>query len=262
MLLYYIVIGKFLIFFSCFIAVLLHELSHSLAGRKFGYQMTKIILMPYGAMIYGGEKFNRKEGLVIALAGPFCNAILALLIVAVWWIAPPTYSYTLDFLKANLSLLIFNLLPCFPLDGSRVVLSFCQDKLKGLRFLKVVGIVISFFAIICGIASFFYLPNLSLISIGVFLFTGAVFASKKEEYNFMAGKLSFLKDYNHGVVARDIYVSENLKVFELLRFLNNRYLTTFIVVDSQGNEIGIIDESKLKQIVENFDYKCELKNIF
>lgn len=240
----------------------MHELSHSFAGKKFGYQMTKIILMPYGAMIYGGEKFNRKEGLVIALAGPFCNALFAMLTIALWWIVPFTYSFTLDFLKANLSLLIFNLMPCFPLDGSRVVLSFCRDKLKGLKVLKIIGIIVSVLFCGFGIASFFYLPNISLISIGVFLFAGAVFASKKEEYSFMAGKLSFFKDYNHGVIARDIYVSENLKLFELFKFLNNKYLTTFIVVDDNASEIGVIDECKLKQIMDKFDHKCVLKNLF
>lgn len=239
--------------------MLLHEISHSIAGKKFGYQMTKITLMPYGAMIYGGEKFNRKEGLVIALAGPFCNAILALFTLALWWLVPTMYSYTYEFFKTNLSLMIFNLLPCFPLDGSRVVLSFCHDKLKCLKVLKIIGVVFSIFAIIFGIISFWFVPNISLVSIGAFLFVGAIFASKKEEYSCIVGKLSFFKDYRRGVIARDVYVSGDLKISELFKFLNSRFLTTFIVIDDAGNELGVIDEEKMKNMIENFDHNITLK---
>ena len=105
--------------------------------------MAKITLMPYGAMIYGGEKFNRKEGIVIALAGPICNGVLALATFALWWLLPESYVYTQDFLNSNLTLMCFNLLPCFPLDGSRIVLSLCKDKIKALKILKIVGIILS-----------------------------------------------------------------------------------------------------------------------
>ena len=110
--------------------------------------MAKITLMPYGAMIYGGEKFNRKEGLVIALAGPLCNGVLALLTLAVWWLFPESFAFTQDFFNSNLTLMIFNLLPCFPLDGSRVVLSLSKDKIKALKILKIVGIALSVFMIV------------------------------------------------------------------------------------------------------------------
>ncbi len=248
-------------FFSCFVTVLLHEIAHSIAGKKYGYQMAKIVLMPYGAMIYGGEKFNRKEGIAIALAGPLCNGILALLTVAVWWLLPVSYAYTQDFLNCNLTLMCFNLLPCFPLDGSRVVLSLCKDKIKTLKILKIIGIVLSGLIIAAGIGTLFVTMNISIINIGVFLLIGAIFGGQKEEYSCIAGRLSFVKNYKKGVLARDVYISCETKVFELFRYLNRDYLTTFIVVDEKGQDLSVIDEDRLNGIMEKFDHKLTLREV-
>lgn len=223
--------------------------------------MAKITLMPYGAMIYGGEKFNRKEGLVIALAGPLCNGVLALLTLAVWWLFPESFAFTQDFFNSNLTLMIFNLLPCFPLDGSRVVLSLSKDKIKALKILKNVGIALSVFMIVFGLASLFLTQNISLVNIGVFLLIGSIFGGQKEEYSCIAGRLSFVKNYKRGVIARDVYISTDTKIFELFRYLNRDYLTTFIVVNDKGEESGVIDEDRLHDIMEKYDHKLMLKSV-
>ncbi len=259
--LYYIVIGKAWVFFSSFVTVLLHEIAHGIAGKKYGYQMSKITLMPYGAMIYGGEKFNRKEGIMIALAGPLCNGILALFTIALWWLLPESFAYTQDFLNSNLTLMCFNLLPCFPLDGSRVVLSLCGDKIKALKILKIVGVILSILIIGLGIASIFVTMNISIINIGVFLLIGAIFGGQKEEYSCIAGRLSFVKNYKRGVLARDVYISQDTKIFELFRYLNRDYLTTFIVVNDRGQDISVVDEDRLHEIMEKFDHKLTLKEV-
>lgn len=259
--LYYIVIGKAWVFFSSFVTVLLHEIAHGIAGKKYGYQMSKITLMPYGAMIYGGEKFNRKEGIMIALAGPLCNGILALFTIALWWLLPESFAYTQDFLNSNLTLMFFNLLPCFPLDGSRVVLSLCGDKIKALKILKIVGVILSILIIGLGIASIFVTMNVSIINIGVFLLIGAIFGGQKEEYSCIAGRLSFVKNYKRGVLARDVYISQDTKIFELFRYLNRDYLTTFIVVNDRGQDISVVDEDRLHEIMEKFDHKLTLKEV-
>lgn len=249
-------------FFSCFVTVLLHEIAHSIAGRRYGYQMAKITLMPYGAMIYGGEKFSRKEGIVIALAGPLSNGIFALLTLAIWWLFPDSYAFTQDFMTSNLSLMCFNLLPCFPLDGSRVVLSLCDDKINALKTLKIVGVVLSLLLIVLGIVSLFVTLNISIINFGVFLLIGAIFGGQKEEYSCIAGRLSFVKNYKKGVFARDIYISRDAKIFELIRYLSPDYLTTFIIVDDCGKEIAVIDEDTLSSIMEKYDHKLSLKELF
>ncbi len=70
-----------------------------------------------------------------------------------------------------------------------------------------------------------------------------------------------MKNYKKGVLARDIYISRETKIFELFRFLNRDYLTTFIVVNEKGEDIDVVDEDKLHGIMEKYDHKLTLKEI-
>ncbi len=238
--------------FACyFVAVMLHEAAHAFAGRYCGYEMKKIVLMPYGAMIYGGEKFRDKEGLKIAIAGPLSSGLCALLTLSVCWIVPELYDSLSDFLSANIMLLVLNLLPCFPLDGARIVLALFTNKMKALFILKILGILVSVIMIAFGIASFWFVPNITLISTGAFILIGALFGSKKEEYYFVASKMSYAKDYVHGVTERCINVSIEMRVYILLRYVSDKYITTFKIVDKSGT--SIMDFSEVD--VQNFILK-------
>ena len=112
-----------------------------------------------------------------------------------------------------------------------------------------------------GLATLFVTFNISIVNIGVFLLIGAIFGGQKEEYSCIAGRLSFVKNYKKGVLARDIYISRETKIFELFRFLNRDYLTTFIVVNEKGEDIDVVDEDKLHGIMEKYDHKLTLKEI-
>ena len=249
LLLYYVVIGQFWMFISFFAAVILHEMAHAIVGRYCGYEMKKIVLMPYGAMIYGGEQFRDKEGLKIALAGPIASGLSALLTLAVWWLVPDLYEGLLNFLTANVMLVIVNLLPCFPLDGARVVLAICKNKIKALRVLKVLGVIVGIVMFSLGIASLWYIPNITLISVGVFVLIGAISGSKKEEYYFVASKMSYAKDYLRGVTARRVHISCEMRVYSMLRYISESYLTTFVVVDDSGEIVADIVEEQVQDLI-------------
>ena len=105
------------------------------------------------------------------------------------------------------------------------------------------------------------MDNVSIINIGVFLLIGAIFGGQKEEYSCIAGRLSFVKNYKRGVLARDVYISQDTKIFELFRYLNRDYLTTFIVVNDRGQDISVVDEDRLHEIMEKFDHKLTLKEV-
>ena len=140
-------------------------------------------------------------------------------------------------------------------------MSLCKDKIKALKILKIIGIVLSGLIIAAGIGTLFVTMNISIINIGVFLLIGAIFGGQKEEYSCIAGRLSFVKNYKKGVLARDVYISCETKVFELFRYLNRDYLTTFIVVDEKGQDLSVIDEDRLNGIMEKFDHKLTLREV-
>ena len=111
-------------FLNSLLVVILHEYAHYFIAKRLGYKLKKMCLLPYGAQLNLSKSiFNSNDEILIAIAGPLLNFVLAILGVALWWIFPQTYIYTSAFVDANLMLAIFNLLPIVPLDGSRVVLA-------------------------------------------------------------------------------------------------------------------------------------------
>jgi len=102
--------------FGC---VLLHELGHALAARRFGIETEDITLYPIGG-VARLERLPRSPGaeLVIALAGPAVNVVIAATLALVGGLAGP-WADTL--MKINVGLVLFNLLPIFPMDGGRVL---------------------------------------------------------------------------------------------------------------------------------------------
>ncbi len=123
-----------------FLSVLIHELGHCAMARQFGIQVLDITLWPFGgvARIEQVPAAPRSE-LLIALAGPAMNlAIFMLLLPPVLLIgvlfggdalfSTSTFTGSLELASmvaalaiVNLGLMLFNLLPAFPLDGGRVL---------------------------------------------------------------------------------------------------------------------------------------------
>src|SRR5262249_30042746 len=121
-------VAELLLMFGC---VLLHELGHALAARRYGIPTREIVLLPIG----GVAKLERmpekpSQELVVALAGPGVNVILATGIAAgllAMGVTPEqAFAHAdqglLEFLLiGNLMMLVFNLIPAFPMDGGRVL---------------------------------------------------------------------------------------------------------------------------------------------
>ena len=238
--------GHALDFVWTLVALLFHEGAHALMARARGYVVKKVVLLPYGAMMSAGENFDKTSSVLIGLAGPLCNLLLALVTLGLWWLAPAAYPYTISFLYANLSLGVFNLLPVYPLDGSRVALGFCKNKLKAIKGLQIAGIVCSFLFLGLFVASLFFGVNFTFGIIAVFLFYGATFASKDENYSSVLDV--DCKNYSLGVECKRVEVSPNTPILRLFHHVGRLSKTTFDVVDDDGKIIATLGEKELKDI--------------
>lgn len=238
--------GHALDFVWTLVALLFHEGAHALMARERGYVVKKVVLLPYGAMMSAGENFDKTSSVLIGLAGPLCNLLLALVTLGLWWLAPAAYPYTISFLYANLSLGVFNLLPVYPLDGSRVALGFCKNKLKAIKGLQIAGIVCSFLFLGLFVASLFFGVNFTFGIIAVFLFYGATFASKDETYSSVLDV--DCKNYSLGVECKRVEVSPNTPILRLFHHVGRLSKTTFDVVDDEGKIIATLGEKELKDI--------------
>lgn len=238
--------GHTLDFVWTLLALLFHEGAHALMARARGYVVKKIVLLPYGAMMSAGENFDKTSSVLIGLAGPCCNIVLALVTLGLWWLYPASYPYTIAFLYANLSLGLFNLLPVYPLDGSRVVLGFCINKLKAIKGLQIAGIACSFLFLGLFVSSFFFGLNFTFGIMAVFLFYGATFASKEETYSSVLDVAC--KNYDLGVEIKRVEISKNTPILRLFHHVGRLTKTSFEVVDDSGNVICTLSEQDLKKI--------------
>jgi Zn-dependent protease len=118
-------IGQAVWILCIFGIVLLHEFGHSLAALHFKIPVLDITLMPLGGMArMAYMPRNPRQELIIAIAGPAVNVVLAAL--ALLLPIPLEHNY---FFIVNVALLVFNLVPAFPMDGGRVLRALLATKM-------------------------------------------------------------------------------------------------------------------------------------
>ena len=254
-----VLLGQGLNFLFVFVALVLHEIGHAVVGRLRGFVVKSVSLMPYGAMMSLDENFDKTSGVLIGLAGPATNFLVALLLLGVWWLFPSVYGVTRFFLFANLSLGLFNLLPVYPLDGSRVVLALAKNKLRAIKGLQIAGIVASILLLAGFVVSFFFKINFSLGIMAVFLFYGAAFGSKDETYLHVLSAQS--KNYALGVERKTVKILEDAPLVRFYHHVGRTSETTFEIVDSLGVTRKTLTETELKNIAIKNKLSKSFKNI-
>lgn len=169
-----------LAFFGC---IVLHELGHALVARSRGMPISGITLFLFGGVSELGEE-PRSPGteFLMAVAGPLVSAVLA---VVFWVLAvvgfqgdwPHPVVIVLGYLATiNLLVLIFNLVPAFPLDGGRVLRSILWGATgnvrRATRWAAAIGQVFAWLLIAWGVMQFFshnWMGGIWSVLIGLFL---------------------------------------------------------------------------------------------
>ncbi len=135
---------------SLFVIVLLHEFGHALACRQVGGQANRIMLWPLGGVAFVQPPPRPGALLWSIVAGPLVNVILVPVTIVAYVIAlgagwPDVYPDFAHFLLSiaviNLGLLIFNLLPIYPLDGGQILQALLWFVIGQARSLMVSGII-------------------------------------------------------------------------------------------------------------------------
>jgi len=172
---------------AVFACVVLHEFGHVLMARRFGIGTRDVVLLPIGG-VARLEYFptKPKQEFLIALAGPAVTLAIATVLyglVMVQRAEPPALSslltlansFVFNLLVANVYLLVFNLIPAFPMDGGRVLRAALSNRLgllKGTRIAATVGkgiaVLFALYAMFGGRST-----NWFLFFIAVFVFLAA-----------------------------------------------------------------------------------------
>ena len=168
---------------ALFACVLLHELGHAAMARRFGVRTREIVLYPIGGVARLETIPGGWAELAIALAGPAVNVVLALAAAAtlVALHVPQALRQAMPWentglvqklLWANIVLVVFNMIPAFPMDGGRVlraVLAIGLGQTRATRIAAFIGQVIAGFFVVGGL----FQANFFIAFIGVFVFLGA-----------------------------------------------------------------------------------------
>lgn len=173
--------------------VVLHELGHALAARRYGVPTRDITLLPIGgvARLERIPKVPRQE-LIIALAGPAVNVVIAAVLAAGLALtggigniadaaalleADPSFdlrSYALRLVAVNVWLVLFNMLPAFPMDGGRVLRALLAMKSRNhAAATQRAAAVGRAFALLFGAVGLLWLNSPLLVLIAVFVWIAA-----------------------------------------------------------------------------------------
>lgn len=179
-----------------FLCVTLHEFGHIAMGRRFGIRTPQVILSPIGG-IASMERMPEKpmQELLVAIAGPAVNVVIALMLIAVFGISLAAAA-GLDFdsatlaqrlLIVNVTLVLFNLVPAFPMDGGRVLRALLAMKMGPVKATAIAARIGQGFAALFVVLGLFYSPILMLV--GIFIYFAAAAEQQTASFAGFASRL-------------------------------------------------------------------------
>jgi Zn-dependent protease len=187
-----------------YVSLLAHEMGHALVARRLGVSVEGITLWIFGGVArLGGDAATAGTEARIAIAGPVVSLVLAAAFGLITFVLDAIGSPALEVEGAfwlafsNAMLLLFNLIPAYPLDGGRLLRAWLWGR-RGNRYratasAATVSRACSFLMIAVGLLLLFLERDLGgvwLVFIGLFLLSAA---RNEEAYVLMHGALSGLR---------------------------------------------------------------------
>jgi Zn-dependent protease/CBS domain-containing protein len=166
-------------------SVLLHEFGHAIVASRFGVRTREIVMFPIGGLARMERPLPPAAEIMVALAGPFVNLVLACAVFAYMvqsketavigvrdFLQPGGKSVPALLLYGNILLAFFNLLPAFPMDGGRVLralLSFIRPEQEATRVAAWMGRMLAIAMGLYGLVAAQFL----IVFFALFIYLGA-----------------------------------------------------------------------------------------
>ncbi len=172
--------GQIEIYCLCLLFALIHELGHVLVARLLGNKLLKFKIMPLGFSIFlqtNIEDYNKKinkgnmyvlKNLIISIAGPLTNIIIFIIV----FFLPIELMIKEKIIYINAIIAIFNLIPMYPLDGSKILqnaLKLFWNNKESYKYENIVAnATLILFTVFCSIF-ILYAKNVAIVVILIYL---------------------------------------------------------------------------------------------
>lgn len=245
-------IGATLFLLAVFLCIVLHEFGHILMARRFGVRTPDVILLPIG----GVARLERipdepRQELLIAIAGPAVTlaiAVLLYLLIILTGDQPtlrdPTtddVSFLVRLMGINVWLLLFNLIPAFPMDGGRVLRALLASRLGLVRGTRIAAALGQTLAVLGGLYGLTGRASPFLILIAFFVFLGANAEAAAVETRVAGEGLQV----SQMMVTDFRTIPMHAPLSQAVELLLSGEQREFPVVDNTGRPVGILTRDNL-----------------
>ncbi|RWB36333.1 MAG: CBS domain-containing protein [Mesorhizobium sp.] len=235
---------------AVFACVVLHEFGHIAAARYFGIGTPDITLFPIGG-VARLERMPEEPGqeFVIAVAGPLVNVAIAALIFALLGgsagveqmagIEDPRMNFLARLAGVNVFLVLFNMIPAFPMDGGRILRAALAARLSWSRATQIAATIGQGLAFVFGFVGLFYNPL--LIFIGIFVYLAAAAEAQNAQ----------IREVATSVLVGDVMITEfarlerSATLDEAIEMLLATTQHDFPVTDSAGHLKGLVTRNDM-----------------
>lgn len=247
-------VSLMVLLFAC---VTLHEFGHALVAQRYGIPVREIILLPIGGVALLGRNPDKPmQELLIALAGPAVNVVIAIalgLYLALYaaagnmtpqafvelTVAGPSWMTLLVWLfNANVVIVLFNMIPAFPLDGGRVLRALLGFVMPWGRATAVAATTGQVMAVLLGLGALL-IGNMILAVIAIFIFMAAGSTRADEQSRAILSTRRIGDAYNRYALE----LNESDTISRVVDYLLTSYQPDFAVL-RRGELVGVVSRDQ------------------
>ncbi len=242
-----VVTGYFYELLMILVIIFIHEIGHILFAHFFSWRIRKVTFLPFGGMVETEEFGNKpmKEEFFVTIGGPLQHLLLwggSSILYSLSFISENTFAI---FNHYNLVILLFNLLPIWPLDGGKLLYLFFSMKHPFMNAYKWT-LFVSLYSLILFIFILLYVSPLQLNGwiIIIYLLLSIIKDWRQRNFIFMRFLLNRYYQHEHFSSIVPIYLDSQQTVLDALSQFR-RDCQHIIKVMNKGKVKGTIEEQYL-----------------